>query len=172
MQRIEGLFAAVRTAGQHLEWRGRAGLPAYAQEVGQQLCNYFGCSHASLWWLGGRAGQQRLSCLGGSVAWPGVAGEVCEQQAFPLYFERLLSQGMFRCVDTHADARLRGLEPPRWRAMLDMGGQVNGQMAGVIALAQADQPREWTRAEELDLRRITAKIFLQLHAWRPEPQPA
>lgn len=172
MQRIEGLFAAVRAAGQHLEWRGRAGLPAYAHEVGQQLSGHFGCSHASLWWLTGTAGRQSLRCLGGSAAWPGVAGEVCEQQAFPLYFERLLGQGMFRCADTHADARLRGLEPPRWRAMLDMGGPINGRIAGVIALAQADQPREWTRAEELDLRRITARVCLQLHAWRPEPQPA
>ena len=37
MQRIEGLFATVRAAGQHLEWRGRAGLSAYAHEGGQQL---------------------------------------------------------------------------------------------------------------------------------------
>jgi GAF domain-containing protein len=173
MDRIEGLFAAMRTAGQHVEWQGRDGIATFAQDVSRALCRHFNCSHASLWLLDGEPGEQRLQCLGAhEVGGDSAQSPVCDQHAFPGYFEALLGEGVFRCVDATTDERLRGLPASTWRAMLDVCGQINGKTVGVIALGQRDEAREWTKREELDLRRAAAKTCLRLHALRQELETA
>lgn len=172
MNRIEGLFAAMRAAGQHMEWQGRAALAGYAEQLSQALCQYFQCTHASLWVLDGEAGRHRLRCLGRHEV-DGVSDQspLCEQRMFPAYFEALLGDGVFACADTRTDLRAVGLADrgePSWRAMLDVCGQINGKTVGVIALGQRSEAREWTKAEELDLRRATAKACLHLHGLRRE----
>ncbi len=185
MERIEGLFAAMRAASQAMEWPATeardsaldasmesAGELAerYAQAVSEALCDYFRSSHASLWLLDGEPGDYRLRCLGAHAV-DGASSQmpVCEQRACPGYFDALLSEGVFNCADAHADPRLGALQPPpTWRAMLDMSGQINGKTFGVIALGQRDAARVWTKREELDLRRATAKACLHLHALRTE----
>ncbi|WP_431049849.1 GAF domain-containing protein [Roseateles sp. L2-2] len=193
MERIEGLFAAMRAASQDMEWPAteardsglEGGLESglehglesagdraerYAQAVSEALCGYFRSSHASLWLLDGEPGEYRLRCLGAHAV-DGASDQrpVCEQRAYPGYFDALLSGGVFNCADAQADPRLSGLEPPpTWRAMLDVSGQINGKTFGVIALGQRDTARVWTKREELDLRRATAKACLHLHALRNE----
>lgn len=181
MERIEGLFAAMRAASQDMEWPATefrdAGLDTpgdlaarYAQSVSEALCDYFRSSHASLWLLDGDPGCYRLRCLGArSVDGPSRQLPVCEQQAYPGYFDALLHAGVFSCADALADPRLSQLQPPpTWRAMLDVSGQINGKTVGVLALGQRGVAREWTKREELDLRRATAKACLHLHALRAE----
>lgn len=185
MDRIEGLFAAMRAANQDMEWpatesraEGRdnglesAGELAerYAQTISEALCDYFRSSHASLWLLDGEPGEYRLRCLGSHATdGPSRQGPVCEQLAYPGYFDALLTDGVFNCADAQVDPRLSALEPPpTWRAMLDVSGQINGKTFGVIALGQRDAARAWTKREELDLRRATAKACLHLHALRHE----
>ena len=81
----------------------------------------------------------------------------------------MLSEGVFNCADARVDPRLSALQhPPTWRAMLDVSGQINGRTFGVIALGERDEARVWTKREELDLRRATAKVCLHLHTWRHE----
>lgn len=185
MERIEGLFAAMRAASQEMEWPATeardSGLDAamesagelaerYAQAVSEALCDYFRSSHASLWLLDGEPGDHRLRCLGAHAV-DGASSQiaVCEQRAYPGYFDALLSDGVFNCADAQADPRLIAQQPPpTWRAMLDMSGQINGKTFGVIALGQRDAARVWTKREELDLRRATAKACLHLHALRTE----
>lgn len=189
MERIEGLFAAMRAASQEMEWPATeardSGLDTavgsamesagelaerYAQAVSEALCDYFRSSHASLWLLDGEPGEHRLRCLGAHAV-DGVSGQlpVCEQRAYPGYFCALLTDGVFNCVDAQTDPRLSALQPPpTWRAMLDMSGQINGKTFGVVALGQRDAARVWTKREELDLRRATAKACLHLHALRNE----
>ena len=71
MERIEGLFAAMRAASQELEWPATeardSGLDTagelaerYAQAVSEALCGHFRSSHASLWLLDGEPGAYRL----------------------------------------------------------------------------------------------------------------
>ncbi len=181
MERIEGLFAAMRAASQDMEWpateagEGSLETPGelaerYALAVSEALCGYFRSSHASLWLLDGEPGGYRLRCLGAHVV-DGATRQppVCEQRAYPGYFNALLSDGVFNCADALVDPRLSGLQPPpTWRAMLDVSGQINGKTFGVIALGQRDSARAWTKREELDLRRATAKACLHLHALRNE----
>ncbi|RZI57664.1 MAG: hypothetical protein EOP37_19290 [Rubrivivax sp.] len=188
MERIEGLFAAMRAASQDMEWPAsearESGLESgpehatesvgelaerYAQAVSEALCGYFRSSHASLWLLDGEPGEYRLRCLGAhAVDGASAQRPVCEQRAYPGYFSALLSGGVFSCADAQADPQLNGLEPPpTWRAMLDVSGQINGKTFGVIALGQRTA-RVWTKREELDLRRATAKACLHLHALRHE----
>lgn len=169
MDRIEALFSAMRTAAQTLEWEGRAGLAPFARQVSEALCHHFATSHASLWLLDGAPGRYRLRCLGSFESdGPNQQKPVCDQQAYPGYFDTLLRDGVFRCEDAVNDPRLLGLPPATWRAMLDMGGQINGRTVGVLALGQRDVPRAWTLREELDLRRATAKACLRLHGMRHE----
>lgn len=181
MERIEGLFAAMRAASQDLEWPATeardSGLETvgelaerYAQAVSAALCGHFRSSHASLWLLDGEPGEYRLRCLGShAVDGPSHQRPVCEQRAYPGYFDALLSDGVFHCADALTDPRLSALEPPpTWRAMLDVSGQINGKTFGVIALGQRDEARAWSKREELDLRRATAKACLHLHALRHE----
>ncbi|OWQ90481.1 hypothetical protein CDN99_14140 [Roseateles aquatilis] len=183
MEKIEGLFAAMRAASQDMEWPATesrdpsletAGDLAarYAQTVSEALCDYFRSSHASLWLLDGEPGRHRLRCLGAeSIDGPSGQLPVCEQQAYPGYFHALLTDGVFRCDDVLQDERLSALpKPPTWRAMLDVSGQINGKTFGVIALGQRGVAREWTKREELDLRRATAKVCLHLHALRHETE--
>ncbi|ANH69296.1 GAF domain-containing protein [Mitsuaria sp. 7] len=183
MERIEGLFAAMRAARQDMEWPATeardSGLDTageraerYAQAVSEALCGYFRSSHASLWLLDGGPGEHRLRCLG-AHAIDGVSHQrpLCEQRAYPGYFDALLSEGVYNCADAQADPRLNALQPPpTWRAMLDVSGQINGKTFGVIALGQRDTARVWTKREELDLRRATAKACLHLHALRNEAE--
>jgi len=170
MDRLEALFCAMRTAAQALEWEGRAALGTFARQVSEALCHHFATSHASLWLLDGAAGRYRLRCLGSFESdGPSQQTPVCDQQAYPGYFDTLLHEGVFRCEDALNDTRLQGLPGlprPTWRAMLDMGGQINGRTVGVLALGQRDVPRAWTKREELDLRRATAKACLRLHGLR------
>lgn len=183
MERIEGLFAAMRAASQDMEWPATeagdsrletAGELAerYAQAVSEALCGYFRSSHASLWLLDGEPGEHRLRCLG-AHAIDGASRQrgLCEQRAYPGYFDALLTEGVYNCADAQADPRLSGLQPPpTWRAMLDVSGQINGKTFGVVAIGQRDTARVWTKREELDLRRATAKACLHLHALRNEPE--
>ena len=183
MERIEGLFAAMRAASQDMEWPATeagdsrletAGELAerYAQAVSEALCGYFRSSHASLWLLDGEPGEHRLRCLG-AHAIDGASRQrgLCEQRAYPGYFDALLTEGVYNCADAQADPRLSALQPPpTWRAMLDVSGQINGKTFGVVALGQRDTARVWTKREELDLRRATAKACLHLHALRNEPE--
>ncbi len=174
MDRIESLFAAMRAAGQPLDWLGGDSIAAYAEQVSQALCHYFQCSHASLWLLDGAPGEYRLRSLGAHAA-DGASRQspVCAQPACPGYFSALLREGVFNCADSSTDARLQGLSsPPSWRAMLDVCGQINGKTIGVIALGERNEPRIWTKREELDLRRATAKACLKLHALRQEMETA
>ncbi|WAC73614.1 hypothetical protein OU995_02390 [Roseateles sp. SL47] len=169
MDKIEALFSAMRTAAQTLDWEGRAGLATYASQISEALCHHFTCSHASLWLLDGVPGRYRLRSLGSFEAdGPSHQKPVCDQQAFPGYFDTLLRDGVIRCEDALLDERLQGLTPPTWRAMLDMGGQINGRTVGVLALGQREVPRAWTLREELDLRRATAKACLRLHNLKHE----
>ncbi|MDH0864793.1 GAF domain-containing protein [Mitsuaria sp. GD03876] len=181
MDKIEGLFAAMRAASQDMEWPATesrdSGLETvgelaerYAIAVSEALCDYFRSSHASLWLLDGEPGEYRLRCLGAhAVDGPSGQRPVCEQRAYAGYFGALLTGGVFACDDAHTDPRLSALQPPpTWRAMLDVSGQINGRTVGVIALGQRDEARVWTKREELDLRRATAKACLHLHALRHE----
>ncbi|WP_431264852.1 GAF domain-containing protein [Roseateles chitinivorans] len=181
MERIEGLFAAMRAASQDMEWPATEARDSrlettgelaerYAQAVSEALCGYFRSSHASLWLLDGEPGEHRLRCLGAHAV-DGASHQrpLCEQRAYPGYFDALLSEGVYNCTDALADPRLSALQPPpTWRAMLDVSGQINGKTFGVIALGQRDAARVWTKREELDLRRATAKACLHLHALRNE----
>jgi GAF domain-containing protein len=183
MERIEGLFAAMRAASQDMEWPATeardSGLETagelaerYAQAVSEALCGYFRSSHASLWLLDGEPGAHRLRCLGAHTT-DGTSHQrgLCEQRAYPGYFDALLSEGVYNCADAQADPRLSALQPPpTWRAMLDVSGQINGKTFGVVALGQRDTARVWTKREELDLRRATAKACLHLHALRNEAE--
>lgn len=169
MDSIESLYSAMRSAAHILDWEGNAALAPFARQTSQALCQYFSSSHASLWLLDGAPGRYRLRCLGSFESdGPSQQPPVCDQQAFPGYFETLLRDGMFRCEDACTDPRLVGLNPPTWRSMLDMAGQINGRTVGVLALGQRGASRVWTRREELDLRRATAKTCLRLHGLRHE----
>ncbi|MBB3194543.1 GAF domain-containing protein [Roseateles terrae] len=165
MNSIESLYAAMRGAAHVLDWEGSAGLRPFACQTSEALARYFSCSHASLWLLDGIPGHYQLRCLGSFEAEDGPSRQpaVCDQQAYPGYFDTLLTDGVFRCEDACTDPRLFGLTPPTWRSMLDMAGQINGRTVGVLALGQRGSPRVWTRREELDLRRATAKTCLRLH---------
>ncbi|WP_423597494.1 hypothetical protein [Roseateles sp. MS654] len=178
MDTIEQLFAAMRAASQDLQWPATEGpdhrpdaiserAERYAQAVSAALCSHFRSSHASLWLLDGVPGDYRLRCLGAqAVGGSSAQRPVCEQRAYRGYFDALLSHGVFRCDDARTDARLSLLEPPpTWRAMLDVSGQINGRTVGVVALGQREA-RVWTKREELELRRVTAKACLHLHALR------
>jgi len=181
MDRIEGLFAAMRAASQDMAWPATesrdGGLETvgelaerYARAVSEALCEHFRCSHASLWLLDGEPGDYRLRCLGAHATdGPSLQSPVCEQRAYEGYFDALLHDGVFNCADARVDPRLSALQlPPTWRAMLDVSGQINGRTVGVLALGQRGEARVWTRREELDLRRATAKACLHLHGLRHE----
>ncbi|UXH78961.1 GAF domain-containing protein [Roseateles amylovorans] len=170
MDRIESLFAAMRAAGQPLDGHSGDSIASFAQQVSQALCHYFQCSHASIWLLDGAPGEHRLRNLASHESdGPSRQNPICAQQAYPGYFQALLGQGVFHCADSHLDPRLQGLTPPpTWRSMLDVCGQINGKTIGVIALGERDEARNWTKREELDLRRATAKACLRLHALRQE----
>lgn len=178
MERIEGLLAAMRAASQDMEWPATESRDSgfetaadlaerYAQTVSEALCGYFRSSHASLWLLDGEPGHYRLRCLGGhAVDGPSGQRPVCEQATYPGYFDALMADGIVRCDDAQLDPRLGSLHAaPTWRAMLDVSGQINGKTVGVIALGQCDA-RVWSKRDELDLRRVTAKACLHLHALR------
>ncbi|WP_431259516.1 hypothetical protein ACQ86G_04495 [Roseateles chitinivorans] len=105
MERIEGLFAAMRAASQEMEWPATEARDSrlettselaerYAQAVSEALCVYFRSSHASLWLLDGEPGEHRLRCLGAHAV-DGASHQrpVCEQLAYPGYFDALLSEG-------------------------------------------------------------------------------
>lgn len=153
---------------------GHPGLARYADDLSQALCSYFGSSHASLWLLDGEAGRFRLRCLGAHASdGPNPQPPICEQQTYAGYFDALMREGMFRCADALTDARLSAMSPPpTWRAMLDICGQINGRTIGVMALGERDRARDWTKREELDLRRATAKVCLELHSLRHELEAA
>lgn len=173
MEKIERLFAAMRVAGQELDWpEGRSvqdSIAGFARRLSAALCEHFLASHASLWLLDGEPGAYRLRCLGGVDA-DGPSGQspVCDQQAYPGYFQALLGEGVFKCDDALTDPRLEGLARPTWRAMLDVCGQINGRTVGVLAVGQREVARVWTKREELDLRRVTAKTCIRLHGLRQD----
>ncbi|KAI1696614.1 hypothetical protein Ddc_20245 [Ditylenchus destructor] len=164
MERIEGLFAAMRAASQDLEWPATEFRDAGLDTPGDLAARYAQAVSEAL------ACLYRLRCLGGeSVDGPSHQHPVCEQQAYPGYFDALLREGVFRCADAQTDPRMSKLQPPpTWRAMLDVSGQINGKTVGVLALGQRGVAREWSKREELDLRRATAKACLHLHSLRGE----
>lgn len=149
-----------------------ASVADFAADLSEAVCRHFRSSHASLWLLDGVPGAYRLRCLGAFNA-DGPSGQspVCDQQAYPGYFTALLGEGVFRSGDVQADPRLQGLPAATWRAILDVCGQINGRNVGVLALGQREQPRAWTKREELDLRRMTAKTCLRLHDLYAAHQP-
>ena len=148
---------------------GGGGIEDYRRAVAQALRERFACSLATLWRLDGEPGARAITCVAALSDEPehDPTGVVITESQLPEYLAVLAEQGLFNSCDAQADPRLAGilddyLRPQRVRGLLDAAFSVNGRTFGVLCLEQRDVPREWTRADEIDLRRAAAAISLAL----------
>jgi GAF domain-containing protein len=127
------------------------------------------CARASYWVLDGERGTRVMRRVAyADVLEPGGRYEVTllREAEFGGYFDQLLHDGVYACDDVRQDARMEPLrrsylEPAGIRASIDAAEAANGNIYGILCCAEREQPREWSRADRLTLRKIAAEVSLR-----------
>lgn len=153
-----------RALGAQLD-QGELSLPEFRARICELLIERFAASRASLWRFSGTGAQRRMHCVGIGTAdgrfEPG--GAELHASAFEGYFEELVTRGVYRAPDVHADPLLAGLHPyfeaTGVRALLDTSFAINGLPFGVVCLEET-RPRQWTPAEGVALRQAASALSI------------
>jgi GAF domain-containing protein len=153
---------------------GELALPAFRAHICALLTERFAVSRASLWRFVGSGVDRRMLCVGiGTMSGdfePG--GTVLHANAFGGYFEQLVSRGVYRAPDVHADPLLAGMAPyfsaTGVRALLDTCFAINGLPFGVLCLEETRGTRQWTAAEGAALRQAASALSLVVARLGPD----
>ncbi len=147
---------------------GALTLPAFREALCRLLRGSFGVSRASLWGFTGDGDKRSLHCVG--LASTGAAfhasGAVLHASEFGLYFEQLLSRGVYVAHDVMQEPALAGLATyfarTGVRSLLDTSFQINGRPFGVVCLEETGRVRTWTAQEAAALRQAASTISLSV----------
>ncbi|MBV8379184.1 MAG: hypothetical protein JO369_00270 [Paucibacter sp.] len=166
MRNTEHHDQALRQLGNDLV-SGALGLRAFRGEVTALLRERFRCDQVVLWCIGGGAEERSLRCVaerhGERVELDAV--HTVATREIDGYLEHLLRAGVYAAPATallneSADMQALRLHPSGARNMLHAGASYNGRFLGVVCCERRDLRGVWTPSEQVDLRRITARIAL------------
>ena len=140
---------------------------AFRREVTALLRERFECEQVVLWRVAGKLDDRQLHCVaerhGERVEIdPGHRIDVQEVDGYLQHLGRagVYAGAAISSLSDRAGAQARRLHPAGARNMLHAGATYNGRFLGIVCCDRRDPARGWTAAEQVDLRRLAARIAL------------